>query len=131
MVSSATSSYESLNRYQKPITIPEFEKPQLSPEKQLELKDTIAQKIDDIKENVTEQKDANREFFTGALKLNSAKSQVEIYMSVSTDNDVDVGMSSDATVNVLKELRETQKQNNIVQAYATYKDATEDLFGAY
>jgi len=130
MISSATSSYEGLNKYQKPITIPEFEKPQLSPEKQLELQDRITQEIDDIKQGVTDQKDANREFFTNAMRVDSAKSQVEIYMSVATDSDVDIGMSSDATVNVLKELRETQKQNNIVQAYATYKDISEDLIGA-
>ena len=118
--------YNSLTQYQKPITIPEKEplldelKKHLSPEKQLDIKNNIDEKVNDYKETQQAQKDNTREFLAGYTGYQSKKNQVEIYLSVATNSDQT--SSDDSAVAVLKNLRETQKQNDAVQGYATYKE---------
>ena len=50
----------------------------------------------------------------------SVKSQVEIYLAVATDNKIE--LSNDTTASILESLRDVQKQNSAVEAYATYKE---------
>ena len=48
------------------------------------------------------------------------QSQVEIYLAVATDGKVDIG--DDQTPSIIESLRDVQKQNNAVEAYATYEE---------
>ncbi len=66
-----------------------------------------------------EQKDAQRGYATDYLAHKSKQSQMEIYLSVATDSDVDLGND---TANIIESLRDVQKQNNAVEAYTTYQD---------
>ncbi len=66
------------------------------------------------------QKDAQRSTATDYLAHKSKQSQVEIYLAVATDNKVELG--NDSTASVIESLRDVQKQNNAVEAYATYKE---------
>jgi len=61
-----------------------------------------------------------RETATNFLDVSSTKSQVEIYLAVATDGAYDSG---NETVDVITNLRDIQKQNNAVQAYATYQES--------
>lgn len=63
-------------------------------------------------------KDAQRGVAVDYVGAQSKQSQVEIYLSVATDSDVDLGND---TQNVIETLRDVQKQNNAVEAYATYQ----------
>ncbi|SFV63808.1 hypothetical protein MNB_SM-6-480 [hydrothermal vent metagenome] len=64
-------------------------------------------------------KDAIRGTFVDYVGYQSKKSQVEIYLSVATDSDVEIGSDIKLT---LESLRDIQKQNNTVQAYAQYQE---------
>ncbi len=64
------------------------------------------------------EKDAMRGTATDYLAHQSKKSQVEIYLAVATDNKVEFG--NDDTASIIESLRDVQKQNNAVEAYATY-----------
>jgi len=66
------------------------------------------------------QKDANRGVAVDYLAASSQQSQVEIYLAVATDGKHQA--NNNATADVLETLRDVQKQNNAVQAYATYQD---------
>ena len=65
-------------------------------------------------------KDAQREYAAGYVAHKSMQSQVEIYLAVATDNKVELG--NDSTATIIESLRDVQKQNNAVQAYATYQE---------
>jgi len=65
------------------------------------------------------QKDQKRAHATDYLALKSKQSQTEIYLSVATNSDVEVGNNM---ANTIESLRDTQKQNNAVKAYATYQE---------
>ncbi|WP_300364585.1 hypothetical protein [Hydrogenimonas sp.] len=126
---SSQSAYQHLAQYQQPvaipgkpdlITIPEFEKPELSPENRLKLQDRIAEKIDDVKTGLQEQRDALRELTVGYIGTQSKKTQWEIYMSVTTEADMDSDAPSG--IEFYQTLRDIQKQNNVVKAYAAYQE---------
>ncbi len=68
-----------------------------------------------------DEKDAMRSNATDYLAHQSKKSQVEIYLSVAADSKVEVGTAGD-TASILESLRDVQKQNNAVAAYATYAE---------
>lgn len=71
-------------------------------------------------ESVTqEQKDQLRKTAVNYLDHQSKKSQVEIYLSVAADNSKN--STQDSTAQLLSSLRDVQKQNNAVAAYAAYK----------
>jgi len=65
-------------------------------------------------------KDDQRANATDYLAHKSMQSQVEIYLAVATDSKVELG--SDSTPSIIESLRDVQKQNNAVQAYATYQE---------
>ncbi len=66
------------------------------------------------------EKDAQRENATNFLGAKSKQSQVEIYLAVATDSKVELG--NDDTASIIESLRDVQKQNNVVEAYATYQE---------
>lgn len=66
------------------------------------------------------QKDQTRANATDYLAHKSMQSQVEIYLAVATNGKVDIG--SDSTSSIIGSLRDVQKQNSVVEAYATYEE---------
>lgn len=66
------------------------------------------------------QKDEQRATAVDYLAASSKQSQVEIYLAVATDGKHET--TSTTTADVVSELRDVQKQNNAVAAYATYQD---------
>lgn len=66
------------------------------------------------------QKDAQRGVAVDYLAKSSKQSQAEIYLAVATDGEYE--SNSNATADVISELRNVQKQNSAVQAYATYQE---------
>jgi len=143
-VSSNTNNYQALQAQQQPVTLPvQPQDPKYSnkeiyeasqgnvirgDEGKLALTPQGETNVNNAKEDqaataaaeVQAQKDSARETATGFLAASSKKSQVEIYLSVATDGKVS---QDNATADVISELRDVQKQNNAVQAYATYQEA--------
>ncbi|MEA1982323.1 MAG: hypothetical protein U9N39_02165, partial [Campylobacterota bacterium] len=66
------------------------------------------------------QKDAQRGVAVDYLAASSKQSQVEIYLAVATDGKYE--SNSNATADIISTLRDVQKQNDAVAAYATYQD---------
>ena len=66
-----------------------------------------------------EQKDELRQTAVNYLGNQSKKSQVEIYLSVATGED---SSNKNSTAQAVSSLRDVQKQNDAVEAYATYKE---------
>ncbi|WP_456453383.1 hypothetical protein [Hydrogenimonas sp.] len=100
------------------ITIPEFEKPELSPETRLELKKRLEEKLDDTKESYRAQRDALRELTVGYVGVQSKKTQWEIYLSGMSEGEV--GSDAPSGVEFYQMLRDIQQQNNTIKAYAAY-----------
>ncbi len=143
-VSSTSNQYQSLQTQQRPVTLPvQPQAPKYSNEEIYEASqgNVIRDKDDNLaltpqgKTNlnnaksdatpvaaaeVQANKDSARETATNFLAASSKKSQVEIYLAVATDGK---SSSNNATADVISELRNVQKQNNAVQAYATYQEA--------
>jgi hypothetical protein len=143
-VSSNTNQYQSLQAQQQPITIPvEPNDPKysnkevydasqgnvirgeqgnlvLTPQGDTNLNSAKDEKAAEVAAETQAQKDSARESATGFLEASSKKSQVEIYLAVATDGKAS---QDNATADVISELRDVQKQNNTVQAYATYQEA--------
>jgi hypothetical protein len=143
-ISSSTNNYQSLQTQQQPVrTLPvqepepkysdkeiydasqgnlirnQDEKVILTPQGKTNLNNSQDAKAAESAQAQQAQRDDKRGTATDYLAINSKKSQAEIYISVATDSE---GSSSNETVNVINELRDIQKQNNTVQAYATYKE---------
>jgi hypothetical protein len=93
----------------------------LTPQGQTNLQSAKAENTAEKEAASQAQKDAQRDTATDYLAHQSKKSQVEIYLSVATDNRVEIGSDGDI-VSVIESLRDVQKQNNIVAAYATYQE---------
>ena len=72
-----------------------------------------------------EQKDQQRENATDYLAHKSMQSQVEIYLAVATDSKIDI--TNDSTPSIIESLRDVQKQNSAVEAYATYEENQNSL----
>ena len=143
-ISSTTNQYQTLQMQQQPITTPVEPQPEkysnidvydaskgnlivgkdetltLTPQGQNNLNNSKEESETQEAAAQQAEKDAARDSATDLLNANSKKSQVEIYLAVATDGEVD---SNSATVDVINNLREVQKQNNTVQAYATYKES--------
>jgi hypothetical protein len=144
-VSTQTNSYQAMNMYQRSDNsiqpVPEPIKPDassediykasngnliktedgtlaLTPQGQLNVSKAEEEKLLESQEEIQAQKDQQREYGASYIANKSMQSQVEIYLSVATDSDVDIG--SDSTATILESLRDVQKQNNAVEAYATY-----------
>ena len=144
-ISNNTNNYEALSRHQKPVTLPIETKPDptysnkeiyeasqgnlirnddneivLTPQGQNNID---IKKADEDEQTQAEQKateDAQRGAATDYLAAQSTKSQVEIYLAVATDGKV--GLGDDKTPSIIESLRDVQKQNNAVEAYAIYAE---------
>lgn len=66
-------------------------------------------------------RDSQRESATNVLAKQSQKSQVEIYLAVATEGNQNNPVQNN-TAQVIESLRDVQKQNNAVEAYATYRE---------
>ena len=94
----------------------------LTPQGELNVANAQQAKADAAATETQAKKDDVRGNVVDYAAYQSKKSQVEIYLSVATDSKVEIGGSDAATVSVLESLRQTQKENNIVQAYAQYQE---------
>ena len=127
-VSTNINPYQNLNMYQRAVNIenPTIQPMPLPEEKPL-LSDEQKQTLQEYKENKElseqEKKDQVRQYIVASTGVKSKQTQFEIYMSEMTNSDVEV--SNDT--NILEQLRETQKQNDIVKGYATYKELQNSL----
>ncbi len=151
-VSSQSNNYQMMNAYQmqnssKPENsiqpVPNPSEPKLSNQELYEVSDGNLirgednevqltpqgqNNVSEVKdENSAEQeaatqaeRDAQRENAANYVHHQSKKSQVEIYLAVASDGKVELG--DDATPSILESLRDVQKQNNAVEAYATYAE---------
>ena len=70
------------------------------------------------------QKDAQRENGADYIAHKSMQSQIEIYLAVASDSD-------DKTPSIIESLRDVQKQNNAVEAYATYEENQKNTNPSY
>ena len=143
-VSSTTNQYQALQTQQHPVTLPVqpqdptysnkeiYEASQgnlirgkdgeieLTPQGQTNITNAKNDAAQTAASEVQSDKDATRGVAVDYLAASSQKSQVEIYLAVATEGKAS---QNNATADVISELREVQKQNNAVQAYATYKEA--------
>jgi len=140
---SSTNNYQALQAQQKPVTIQPVEPQEpkysndeiyeasqgnairnkdgelsLTPQGQTNLNSANAAKEEAASQAQQAQKDSQRGTAVDYLAASSKKSQAEIYLAVATDGK---SSSDNATADVISELRDVQKQNNAVQAYATYQ----------
>ena len=146
-ISNQSNNYQMLNSYQKqveptplPVVLPEPENSnnsniyeaskgnaigakdggvELTPQGELNLSNAQASKESEAQANTQAQNDAKREMGASYLAKQSKQSQAEIYIAVASE-----GSDSDAsnTASVIESLRDVQKQNNAVAAYATYQE---------
>lgn len=141
-ISSQTNSFQAMNMHQKPITTPV--EPQenkynneeiyqasqgnlirnddevvLTPQGQHNVSNAQDANAAQEQAQAQEQKDAQRGVAVDYLGAQSKQSQVEIYLAVATDGEYS---SDNSTASVIESLRDVQKQNNAVQAYATYQE---------
>jgi len=92
----------------------------LTPQGETNINNAKNAKSEEVAEQVQTQKDETRASATNLLAASSKKSQVEIYLAVATDGK---SSSDNTTADVISNLRDVQKQNNAVQAYAAYQEA--------
>ncbi len=141
-VSSQTNSFQTMNMQQKPITTPVepkeptynnkeiYEASQgnairkddevvLTPQGQNNIANAQEDKATEAEAQTQAKQDQMRETGVDYIAHQSKQSQIEIYLSVATDSDVSVGND---TPSVIESLRDVQKQNQAVEAYAAYQE---------
>lgn len=141
-VSSQTNSFQTMNMHQKTVTAPVepkeptytneeiYEASQgniirndgeltLTPQGQNNLSTAQADSATEAEAQTQAKQDQRRENGADYIAQQSKQSQIEIYLSVATDSDVSLGSD---TSSVIESLRDVQKQNNAVEAYATYQE---------
>jgi len=147
-ISSYTNQYQALQTKQNPITVPggpsepkyskddiyEASKGNLTlnddgrlditPQGELNIANAKNAKEEELSAKIQEEKDSNRATFTKLLETSSKKSRIEIYFATASDGEIDM---DNQTLSVFNTLRDVQKQNNMVQAYATYKELQENI----
>ncbi len=143
-VSSNTNTYQTLNTQQKHVTLPVVpEEPTynnkeiyeasngnlirskdgdvaLTPQGETNVANAKEDKATQADAEAQATKDAQRGVAVDYLGAQSKKSQVEIYLAVATDSKVFLG--NDGTASIIESLRDVQKQNDAVEAYATYQE---------
>ena len=143
----ATNNYTMLNNYQNPsilpIKLPDYSNKEIyeasngniirGENGQLKITPQGQTNINNAKEDATQeakaQKEqeaaATREFVTGVVGAQSKKTQTEIYLAVATDGKYDPNDGISAG-DIIQSLRDVQKQNNFVQAYAAYAQSQQE-----
>ncbi|NPA66120.1 MAG: hypothetical protein GXO11_04470 [Epsilonproteobacteria bacterium] len=127
-----SNDYTSLLRYQRevsiqpvndPITVPEEEfRPEIPIETKMELQDKLQEKKDSYEEAQEQQEAKTREFIAGYAEIESKKTQFEILLEGMNPEDDVIDESESSLIDSLYTLRDIQKQNNTVKAYATYQE---------
>ena len=141
-VSGNTNNYQTLNAQQQAVTLPAPQEPKysdkevyegsngnlyrgkdgisLTPQAEININNSKEDKATQTSQESQAQKDAQRGVAVDYLAASSKQSQVEIYLAAATDGEYS---SNNATADIINTLRDVQKQNNAVEAYATYKEA--------
>ncbi len=145
-VSSQTNPYQTMNMQQKAVTTPVepkeptysnediYEASQgnlirndgeivLTPQGENNVANAKADNVAEAEAQTQAKQDQRRENGVDYIAQQSKQSQIEIYLSVATDSDVSIGND---TQSVIESLRDVQKQNSTVEAYATYKENQKD-----
>lgn len=150
-VSNTTTNYQNMNIYQQPVQQPQNSPSQpiqsdgfnediynasqgnlinskdgeivLTPQGENNVADAKEQNSAQTQAEKEAKQDAQREYAAGYVAHKSKQSQVEIYLSVATDKNVNLGND---TATLIETLRDVQKQNNAVEAYATYAQNQKD-----
>ena len=129
-VSDTYQDYSALMRYQrdatiqpidKPVTIPEDIRPEIPVEKYMELQDSVREKLDDYQASKEEKEARTRRFIAGYAGIESKKTQFEILLEGMNSEDDVIDPSESSLMQTIATLRDIQKQNNIVEAYAAYQ----------
>ena len=141
-VSSQTNSFQTMNMHQKNVTTPvEPKEPTysneeiyevsqgnlirnddeivLTPQGQNNVSNAKADNAAETEAQTQAKQDQMRETGVDYIAQQSKQSQIEIYLSVATDSDVSVGND---TSSIIESLRDVQKQNQAVEAYARYQE---------
>ena len=141
-VSSQTNSFQTMNMNQKPITNPVepkepthgnkeiYEASQgnlirnddevvLTPQGQNNVANAKADNAAEAEAQTQAKQDQMRETGVDYIAQQSKQSQIEIYLSVATESDVSIGND---TSSIIESLRDVQKQNDAVEAYAKYQE---------
>ena len=138
-----TNNYATLNSYQNPsilpIELPDYSnkeiyeasngniirgddgKLELTPQGQTNINNAKEDALEEAKAQKEQEVAATREFVTGVVGAQSKKTQVEIYLAVATDGKYDPNDGA-SVGDIVQSLRDVQKQNNFVQAYAAYAE---------
>jgi len=137
MIEAALSNdYTSLLRYQRevsiqpvndPITVPEEEfHPEIPIETKMELQDKLQEKKDSYEEEQEQKEAKTREFIAGYAYIDSKKTQFEILLEGMNPEDDVIDESDSSLRESINILRDIQKQNNVVKAYATYQEGQQN-----
>jgi hypothetical protein len=100
---------------QNPVTIPEYQKPELKPGQIDDIKEAFGDKAEEI----NQKKDNARSFMALNAGVQSKKEQFDIYMSGMTGTDIDTGND---TKNLLESIDNVYKQNQTLKAMAAYSE---------
>ena len=92
----------------------------LTPQGETNINNAKEEKANETTQDKEAKQDAQRATATDYLAHQSKKAQVEIYLAVATDDKAE--LANDDTVSIIETLRDVQKQNNAVAAYASYKE---------
>jgi len=92
----------------------------LTPQGENNINNAKQDNADEVSVQAQAKTDAQRGVAVDYVGAQSKQSQVEIYLAVATDGKVEVGGND--TADILESLRDVQKQNNAVAAYATYQE---------
>ena len=90
----------------------------LTPQGELNVENKQAQTAAQTQAQTQATRDSQREYAADSMSKQSKQSQVEIYLAVAKESGGE--SEGSATASILESLRDVQKQNNQVDAYATY-----------
>ena len=144
-ISSQTNNYQTMSTYQQPTNTIQPVPPKepahsnndiyeasqgnlirkdgevgLTPQGELNVSNTKDANAAQESADAQAKQDTQRGVAVDYIGAQSKKSQVEIYLAVATDSQVSLG--NNETASVIESLRDVQKQNNAVEAYATYQE---------
>ena len=91
----------------------------ITPQGENNINNAKQDKADEVSTEAQATKDTQRGVAVDYVGTQSKQSQIEIYLAVATEGKVDT--SSSQTADVIESLRDVQKQNSAVEAYATYQ----------
>lgn len=138
-----TNSYATLNTYQNPsilpIALPDYTDKEIyegsngnivrgddgklhfTPQAETNYNNAKEDAAKEAQAKKEEEASATREFIAGVVGAQSKKTQAEIYLTVATDGKYEPSNGVSAG-DIISSLRDIQKQNNFVKAYAAYAE---------